>query len=785
MLGNMSSDQSKVSLSGSGALSHVYIQHPPLRCSIPGTRGLFYDDGNKLLLIPTSDQVFSWKTSPASFTEAPNSDSIGEGPVLSIRYSLDGKIIGIQRSSNEVQFVNRETGSVFSQRCRSESERLLGFFWTDCPTCDVAFIKTSGLELFTYESVSNSLHLVETKRLNVSWYVYTHESRMVLLACGMQCKLFSSYQFSSVGIIRLPKFEMTMTAEEANRKPVLAADDVHIVTVYGRIYSLQTDKGGMLLHLYRFYRDAVVHQGSLPIYSTRIAVSVVDNVILIHHVDAKVVILYDMFPDSLTPISAPLPLLLRGTSKVSASSSHGNTSRKMVQVEVDETTAYGTIYGDGWIFLIPDLICDVNNGMLWRIHLDLEAIAASSSEVPFVLEFLQRRRSEPNQIKQLCLAIMRSIILERRSLSLIARAIDVLVASFSLSMKIGNNLQGGAGRVTAGNHTYAGSQNAPSSGNRDIDRSTTVSDEAIRRVETHGKSVGQRPVAKEEKELALDVADVSHNMNAVSRISEASAYVVSDPEENVHLEISTTKSGEILESSLAGDLASGSMERRNQTSPETLQPDTQFPLESGESSVNSNEPSQKVSQVTHVAISPDEMYHSVFTCVEEEMTGDPACLIAVIVEFFRSASVEKLKVHPNLYVMTIQLLARNERYVEIELFIINKIVEPSKEVALQLLDSGRQIHRIRKLGMDMLRKLYLHHDYVMLLMEDGYYLEALRYARKNKVTSVQASVFLEAAFAANNPEHLTAVLRFLVDFIPGFKTTSEHSMYSRILSNMY
>lgn len=52
-----SSSQSNSGFSGSGALSHVYIQYPPLTCNIRGARGLFYDDGNKLLVSPTSDQV--------------------------------------------------------------------------------------------------------------------------------------------------------------------------------------------------------------------------------------------------------------------------------------------------------------------------------------------------------------------------------------------------------------------------------------------------------------------------------------------------------------------------------------------------------------------------------------------------------------------------------------------------------------------------------------------------------------------------------------------------------
>lgn len=143
-----------------------------------------------------------------------------------------------------------------------------------------------------------------------------------------------------------------------------------------------------------------------------------------------------------------------------------------------------------------------------------------------------------------------------------------------------------------------------------------------------------------------------------------------------------------------------------------------------------------------------------------------------------SANLEKIRVLPNLYVLIIQLLARKERYAELGLFVINKvsefslyyycedrrssyaklwlinskrlfllqILEPSKEVALQLLESGRQNTQTRKLGLDMLRQLGLHHDYVLLLAQDGYYLEALRYARKYKVLSTLLDPVIESNY---------------------------------------
>ncbi|XVE96147.1 hypothetical protein REPUB_Repub02eG0196400 [Reevesia pubescens] len=750
MAGKASSSQTSVGGLGSGALSHVFIQHPPLRCNIPGSRGFFYDDGNKLLISPMSDQLFAWKTAPISPHAAPITDSISEGPICSIRFSLDEKLIAVQRSNILIQFWHRETGETFSHRCKSELESILGFFWTDCPSCDIVVVKTSGLDLFAYDYASKSLTLVETRKLNVSWYVYTHESRLVLLASGMQCKTFNGFQLSSAGIIRLPKFEMVMAKSEANSKPVLASEDVYIVTVYGRIYCLQVDRVAMVLHSYRFYRDAIIQQGSLPIYSSKVAVSVVDNVLLVHQVDAKVVILYDIFADSRAPISAPLPVLLRGFPKSNISTSR-TSSKESESSEASNTNDHeAIIYGDDWTFLVPDLICDVANKLLWKIHIDLEAISASSSEVPSVLEFLQRRKLEANKAKQLCLAITQTVILERRPVTMVARAMDVLVTSYSHSLKTGSYFKG---IKTERTPSSVPNVSGPGQG---IDVFTS-------RTDGLGKSI--------QHESASRVDSVA--------VSRPSTYSSSETEDNSSFEPLKISSNDTQFVSGKVDMGAESCTTGAQPSsfPSQLPGPSNNPL-------NAIVSEQQESQLSSPVISPDETYKFVFAPIEDEMVGEPSYLIAIILEFFRSANSEKVKVHPNLYVLTIQLLARSKRYAELGLFIINKIIEPSKEVALQLLESGRQNFQIRELGSDMLRQLSLHHDYVLLLVQDGYYLEALRYARKHKVTTIRPSLFLEAAFASHDSQHLAAVLRFFSDFTPGFRNTSDFFTYYHILNEM-
>lgn len=87
-------------------------------------------------------QVYSWATNQHPPAELPVVTDIKEGSILGVRYSLDGKILAIQRTNQEIEFVNKESCTGFKQQCRSGSDRILGFFWTDCPACDIVFVTT-------------------------------------------------------------------------------------------------------------------------------------------------------------------------------------------------------------------------------------------------------------------------------------------------------------------------------------------------------------------------------------------------------------------------------------------------------------------------------------------------------------------------------------------------------------------------------------------------------------------------------------------------------------------
>jgi hypothetical protein len=99
---------------GSGTLSHAYIQYPPLRFNVPRAAGLMYDDGNRVLLVPFPNKVMSWPVNQKSPLDDPSETKIAEGPVLFLRFSLDGTILAVQYQGRRLNLSTERPGFHFA-----------------------------------------------------------------------------------------------------------------------------------------------------------------------------------------------------------------------------------------------------------------------------------------------------------------------------------------------------------------------------------------------------------------------------------------------------------------------------------------------------------------------------------------------------------------------------------------------------------------------------------------------------------------------------------------------
>ncbi|EXB51315.1 hypothetical protein L484_004584 [Morus notabilis] len=185
---------------------------------------------------------------------------------------------------------------------------------------------------------------------------------------------------------------------------------------------------------------------------------------------------------------------------------------------------------------------------------------------------------------------------------MVSRAIDVLVTSYSNSIKTGSSIKAPKPEKTS------------SSGVPNVTTAGPSVDDSVSREDALGKSI------KHESASGLDY-DL-RNRSLDSSNSDSGDGSGSEP-------IRTSSNGHNVDGKvdmkrLMGGETSGAASSLQSQNPGL-----------GNNPLNANASEQQDSQLTSPAISPDEIYNYIFAPVEEEMVGDPSYLVAIIIEFLR------------------------------------------------------------------------------------------------------------------------------------------------------
>ena len=110
------------------------------------------------------------------------------GKVENVRFSLNHQFAAVQRSDVEIEFMHIPSGTSFTHKCRGGGSRsrwrILSFHWTGTPIADFAVVTTAGIEFYLVLPDRSSLQLVKSIAHTVSWAVYSHSTRLIMLATG-------------------------------------------------------------------------------------------------------------------------------------------------------------------------------------------------------------------------------------------------------------------------------------------------------------------------------------------------------------------------------------------------------------------------------------------------------------------------------------------------------------------------------------------------------------------------------------------------------------------------
>eukprot|EP00803_Ostreobium_quekettii_P010198 evm.model.scf_2036.1 EVM.evm.TU.scf_2036.1 scf_2036:21671-28216(-) len=382
--------------------------------------------------------------------------------VQSILCSRDQLTVAVQRSSKLIEFVNRATGNIFVQGSSNSKQEVLGLFFLDFPGYDLAMVTDSGVELYQFGSRRQGLHLRDRFKHTVRWFIYTHATRVVLLGIGATAARVQGYQFANKDIIKLPGFELdaaqrpiapeelmnpSMNAWSTKRPPLVGKDDVALFTLYNRVFVCHIDIARMTLKFYRVFMDTVMLVRTYDLFSLQVHFSVVDNVVLVHHTQASVVVLYDVAARSMDPIGSPLPiageLVLADAGNVVGKEGEGEGG------ELRPRDRSVKAYDNTWEFFLQDVVID-GEGMVYKVQLDLSAVVASYTDPAPLVGFLNRRRKAwpmQRQPKTLLLNVMRELLEKGADAGLLRRVFDTL--NHSGSMK--HNMDGDETTVAPAN----------------------------------------------------------------------------------------------------------------------------------------------------------------------------------------------------------------------------------------------------------------------------------------------------------------------------------------------
>ena len=259
---------------------------------------------------------------PGDSVVSPQVCFLSQGPVITARFSPDRTLLAVQRSETEIEFVNQQDGSQFWQKCKSGTKlglgaesKLLGFFWCcDMNKFDIVFVTTGGLELYKLLDSKKGMQLKEVKKHTIKWYKYTADTKLVIISTGDDCTRLFGYQFAPQGLIKLPRFDIDLQSGQSGgrgRKPVLTSDAIHPIALYGKLFCCHINKAAERVVLYRLYKDAIIKQFSYPTYSSTMGISILDNLLLVHHTNSGLVMIFDIMTNNMQPFVSPLPVLCK------------------------------------------------------------------------------------------------------------------------------------------------------------------------------------------------------------------------------------------------------------------------------------------------------------------------------------------------------------------------------------------------------------------------------------------------------------------------------------------
>jgi len=341
-----------------------------------------------------------------------------KGPVLSIKFSGgEQKILSIQRKKTYVEFVNvfaSHNQEVVLPVKSSGGSEVVSFHWL-FKNEYLILILTTGVEIYQFQAHRLQFRYLKGYSINIAWAHY-YPDELTLLVCAKSSNILHPFQFKkgiTPPVMKLPKFEVDIPTVRG-LKPQLSEQDVSLAKLYKAIYvcvvrnspqGQQQDAEVLLYHLVPDGTAKMMHVLMMHC-SGRFMISVVDNIVVVHHQLSKTSMIFDIAfngekKGSLLrhyPVLAPLPITPCTLTLPPTKNSSDKSTSTLQQPQV----IHPEMYSSKWVPFAPNVIVDAQYGVMWWVKLKLEAISTMISSKDKAVDFLLCRKDGRDVILSIC-----------------------------------------------------------------------------------------------------------------------------------------------------------------------------------------------------------------------------------------------------------------------------------------------------------------------------------------------------------------------------------------------
>nr|CAG4643772.1 EOG090X028B [Lepidurus arcticus] len=353
---------------------------------------IFFDESNQEILIVRTAGGLSVLVKNVSSPFARSFSLKDKGPIVSMKFSPDHTILSMQRTKSSVEFINFTTvpsDDEYSQSCKGKTAAILGFVWLS--NTELVFITDQAIEHYQVSAEKQAVKLVKSHALQINWFVFSTPSNLLVLSSGTLGNLLQPFLYKNGQLYKANKIEVEITNIPKPPRVCILERDVVLASLYQQTMiavlrhqnrtsptASPTPTLGAEIVLYTLSKDGTSRKTHVLTMesSGRFAMSVIDNLMIVHHQASKTSTLFDVHLESHSHSDGKVTYL------------DPALSSKTMTVGADVLCE---LYSNNWVFFQPSIIIDARLGYLWTLELDLVPSLVLIPNPITLVEFLLKR----------------------------------------------------------------------------------------------------------------------------------------------------------------------------------------------------------------------------------------------------------------------------------------------------------------------------------------------------------------------------------------------------------